>query len=381
MLMNALALLGQVNDGSSFSFPEQASGFAERSDWLYHAIFWISLAFFVPIVSLMVYFCVKYRRREGQGALPSPSHNTWLEVTWTVVPTFLLMWMFWEGAWAFLDLRTPPDDAPEILVRAKQWSWTFTYPNGDVSDELHLPVNKPVKFRMRSDDVLHSFFIPEFRQKWDVIPGRFSYTWAKPIRTTTDDKPFRLYCAEYCGDSHSNMKADVYVHNLTWDEIYEKYTKYEYGAAGIEPWQDGEHIYKLFGCSGCHSNDGSPKTGPSFLGGWKTEQLTDKGKVVVDATYVRQSILEPSAMIRDGFKNQMPNRFMGRQLTEDEIEYVIAYLKHLNGDESPAAEKSAADTKAEASDKEKAAGGPTKSSSEKSADVKSTDTKKTDESK
>ena len=185
MLSERLSLLSEANDGSSFSFPTQASTFAAKSDWLYHSIFWISFAFFAVIIVLMVYFVVKYRRREGERAEPSPSHNTWMEITWTLVPTVLLVWMFYEGALGFLNLRNPPADAIEIQVRAKQWSWAFTYPNGETYDTLHLAVNQPFKFRMRSDDVLHSFFIPEFRQKWDVVPGRYNETWVLPTRTST----------------------------------------------------------------------------------------------------------------------------------------------------------------------------------------------------
>ena len=338
MLFERLTLLGQTNDGSSFSFPTQASTFAEKSDWLYHAIFWISFAFFSVIIVLMVYFVIKYRRREGEPAERSPSHNTWLEVTWTLVPCVLLVWMFYEGALGFLDLRTPPDDAVEILVRAKQWSWTFTYPNSEETDTLHLALGQPVKFRMRSDDVLHSFFVPEFRQKWDVVPGRFNETWVIPTRTSTEAEPFHLYCAEYCGDSHSLMKAPVIVHDKSWKDVLKDHVFWdykEYDDLG-QPYINGEHLYKSLGCVGCHTNDGTPKTGPSFKGFWKSTQQTDKGPVVIDETYVRESILEPTAKIRSGFKPQMPNLFNGRKLTEKQIEYVIAYIKFLNGEIEPA---------------------------------------------
>lgn len=330
MLFERLSLFGETNDGSSLSFPTQASTFAEKSDWLYHAIFWISFAFFAVIIVLMVYFVIKYRRRDGEPAERSPSHNTWLEVTWTVVPCVLLVWMFYEGALGFLDLRTPPDDALEIQVRAKQWSWAFTYPNGETYDTLHLALNEPVKFRMRSDDVLHSFFIPEFRQKWDVVPGRFNETWAIPTRTSTAENPFRLYCAEYCGDSHSKMKSDVIVHDMTWKEIIDKYLTWD--PTKKQPFENGEHYYKSFGCIGCHSIDGSTKVGPSFKGFWKTEVQTDKGMVLVDENYVTKSIQEPIAEVRTGFKPQMPNVFNGRKLNIDEIEAIIAYIKFLNDD-------------------------------------------------
>ena len=359
-------LLGQTGDGSSYAFPEQASEFAHRTDEIFFGIFWISMFFFVLIITLTVYFCFKYRRREGQDALPSPSHNTWLEVTWTVLPTLLLVWMFWAGAQQFLELRTPPPAAKEIVVQASQWSWQFTYPDGSkTTDVLHLPVNQPVKFRLISTDVLHSFFIPEFRQKWDVIPGQYNSTWVKPIRTSDPDQPFRLYCTEYCGNEHSEMKADVHVHNKTWDEIYEQHTIFKPGEI---PHENGLHYFTFHGCQGCHSIDGTRKVGPTLKDAWGEMRDTDKGQVKFDENYVRESILEPNATVRNGFgpTSQMPSRYSS--MSNDEIEYLIAYIKFINGIESDAPSSEKKEPEEGASEDQPSGESGTQTSNEKSQD-------------
>ena len=127
-------------------------------------------------------------------------------------------------------MRRPPSQVVEILVTAKKWNWSFTYPNGHVDDVLHLAKGQPVVFRMKSEDVLHSFFIPEFRQKWDVVPGRFTKTWVTPTMTSTMEKPFHLYCAEYCGDEHSKMKKKVVVHDKSWQQVEKDHLFWPYEA-------------------------------------------------------------------------------------------------------------------------------------------------------
>ena len=166
---------------SEYWFPEAASDFAPNVDWLFMFIFWVSLIFFAAIVGVMIHFCIKYRRKGNQiETEPSPSHNTTLEIAWSVGPSILLVVMFWYGAEGFFNMRIPRDDAEEIQVTASRWNWKFTYPDGDSSAELHLVNNRPTKLVMQSTDVLHSMYIPAFRQKVDIVPGRYTYAYLTP---------------------------------------------------------------------------------------------------------------------------------------------------------------------------------------------------------
>ena len=156
-------------------FPEQASDFANAVDSLFMDIFWISLVFFVAIVAVMVYFCVVYRRKNGViDPQPSPSHNTNIEILWSVLPSLFLVYMFYVGAGTFWEMKVPKADSEEIQVIAFKYGWQFIYPNGDKTNELHLVQDQPVVLKMQSKDVLHSFFVPAFRQKQDIVPGRYT---------------------------------------------------------------------------------------------------------------------------------------------------------------------------------------------------------------
>ena len=179
----------KVHSGS-YWFPDQASTFAPNYDFLYMAILWISVVFFALIVGFMIYFCIKYRRREGVGPEPSSSHNTAIEIFWSVIPSIILVWIFYAGARDYFDMRVPFDDAEEIYVTANQFNWKFVYPDGDVSKELHIVVNRPVKLIMQSEDVLHGMFVPAFRQKMDIVPGRYTYAYLAPNRVGE----YRLAC-------------------------------------------------------------------------------------------------------------------------------------------------------------------------------------------
>lgn len=318
----------ELDWGGTLSFPEQASSFADRVDSLYMAIFWISAFFFILIVAVMVGFCVAYRRRPDRpNPEKSPSHNTTLELVWSIIPSFILIWIFVEGASGWFEMQKPVDNAYEIDVEAYQYGWNFTYPNGTVTTNLHLSLNQPVRLRFKSRDVLHAFFVPAFRQKCDVVPGRYTYTWVKPIR----DGKYRLYCAEYCGTEHSMMKRTVFVYPDSWDEVMEK-IEWDYaGKAETEEGriENGRKLYQIH-CSGCHSNDGTAKTGPSFYQIWgETHKFTNSADTVVDDNYIRQSVLEPQSQIVEGFQNatKMPS-FKGK-LGDEQIEWITAYIRSL----------------------------------------------------
>ena len=193
----------------AYWFQEPASEFAGAIDSLYMDIFWISLVFFVAIVGFMVYFCFKYRRRDGViDPQPSASHNTTIEILWSVLPSILLVYMFVEGAGTFWEMKVPKPNAEEIQVIAYKYGWQFVYPNGDTTSELHLVQDRPVVLKMQSKDVLHSFFVSAFRQKQDIVPGRYTYTYIEPNKAGQ----YRLSCNEYCGDGHSKMRTSCIVH-------------------------------------------------------------------------------------------------------------------------------------------------------------------------
>jgi cytochrome c oxidase subunit II len=315
--------------GGTFSFPEQASSFAERVDNLYMAIFWISAFFFVLIVAVMVGFCIVYRRRpERPDPEKSPSHNTTLELLWSIIPSFLLIWIFVEGASGWFEMNTPVDNSYEIDVEARQFGWTFTYPNGTVTNNLHLSLNQPVRLRFKSADVIHAFFVPAFRQKVDVVPGRYTFAWVKP----TLEGKYRLYCAEYCGQQHSDMRRTVFVYRDSWDEVMKKIEWDYQGKAQTEEGrlENGQKLYQIH-CSGCHSNDGTTKTGPSFYHIWgETHSFENTSETdVVDDNYIRESLLLPQAKIREGFggATQMPT-FQGK-LSDDQIAWLITYIRSL----------------------------------------------------
>lgn len=308
----------------TFWFPSSSSTVAPGVDSLFYLILGISFVFFVLIVAAMTYFVWRYRRRDGISPGHMAHHNTTLEVTWSVIPGLILVVIFYKGFTGYLDQRTPPADAVEIQVIAKKWSWAFRYPNGHVDTELHLPVATPVKFRLQSDDVIHSFFVPAFRVKMDCVPGRYTTAWAEATQTGE----YVLFCAEYCGTRHSDMLARVVVHE---SGEYESWlAKASDFLNTMTPEAAGKLLYQRRGCVQCHSDDGSAKAGggPSFKGTYGSSQpLTDGSTVVVEDNYIRESILNPMAKVRGGFRPVMPT-FQG-QLKDAEIDAIIAYIKSL----------------------------------------------------
>lgn len=310
-----------ANADAGFWFPPQGSTVAEHSDSVYFFILYVCTFFFVLIVSLMVLFMVKYRHRPGVEAEKTSTHNLTLELSWSVIPTLLTIVMFWVGFTGYIDMRTPPSDSYDINVIAKKWSWAFQYPNGWIESELHIPKGENVTLTMASDDVIHSLWVPAFRTKMDVVPGRYTQEWFKATRAGE----YPLMCAEYCGQKHSNMISKVIVHETRGD-----FDKWLQKASNIHdnktPVEAGEYFYKSRGCIQCHSLDGTPKNGPSFKGLYgKDEKMTDGSTVKVDDNYLRESILEPQASIVAGFRPIMPT-FKG-QLTDQDISAIIAFIK------------------------------------------------------
>ncbi len=308
-------------EDASYWFPQDASTFGHNIDFLFYAIFWVSTVFFVLICAFMFYFVVKYRRQPGVSPQPSSSHNTTLEIFWSVIPSIILVWFFYEGARGWYEMKIPPGDAEEIRVQASQFNWLFTYPDGDQSNELHLVINRPVKLIMESRDVLHSLFIPAMRQKQDIVPGRYTYAYVMPNR----EGVWRLSCTEYCGDNHSDMVSWCHVHK---DDATRK-SSTKWIVTDHKPWENGERLYKIH-CSGCHNINGVAATGPAFNDLWdRKEKIKGLGEVLVDENYVRESILEPNAKIVEGFDTPSKMQSFQGKLTNDDINFVISYLKHL----------------------------------------------------
>ncbi len=368
-LFNTLATAAPAS-GGTFWLPRAGSTTASNVDFMFMAITYLCYFFFALVVALMIIFVVRYRQR-GTNVVHhanASEHNTPLEVTWTVIPVILVVIIFFGGFKGYLALATPPANAYQIDVVAKQWSWTFKYPSGAISDDLVVPVGRPVKLVLRSDDVLHSLYIPDFRVKKDVVPARYNLLWFQALNATTLDangEPadfHRLYCTEYCGKDHSRMNRRVIVLNEADFTLWEKNQR-----VWLEKIPKDELYFKagpkLYArCASCHTLDGSPSTGPSWgphdglpaiwdrtekgltkVSGKPLSELIGAGKeFAVPEDYIRNSILQPNHLIVDGFAPGMPT-FQG-QLSDLGIDAIIGFMKHLNEfDAKGALKKPAAD--------------------------------------
>jgi cytochrome c oxidase subunit 2 len=313
-------LLAQMQD--TFWLPPQASSSSKIVDDLFNILMGVSIFFFALIIILMTIFVILFRRREGVAPSPSPSHNTKLELFWMVVPLLIVGFIFYHGVIGFMDLRVAPRYAYEIRVVGRQWIWIFEYPNGHKDEQLHVPVDQPVRLVMRSDDVVHGFYVPDFRVQMDVVPGRYTTVWFH----AKEPGEHGLYCAQYCGTNHSDMVSKVIVHP---PGEFEKWLA-EAGNQfkNLPPAEAGQQLYTRRGCGQCHSVDGTAGTGPSFKGIFGHPAFFEGGgSAPVDENYIRQSIVEPEARVVQGYKPVMPT-YKGI-LSDEEITYLIEYIKTL----------------------------------------------------
>ncbi|HVJ81082.1 MAG TPA: cytochrome c oxidase subunit II [Planctomycetia bacterium] len=312
-------------DQSTAYMPPQFSTVAPTIDWAFDVVLWISIVLFVLTIGVMLYLIWRYRARPGHQVEPSPHHNNALEIGWTLPTIPIVAVIFYVGVDGFVDMRTMPNNALEIKVVAKKWNWTFEYPGGIFHSELHVPKDRDVVLTMRSDDVIHSLYLPVCRVKQDVVPGRFSKLW---FNATVASESV-LFCTEYCGTDHSRMYTKFVVHESGG------YEKFLVEAADwrprMPPLEAGKMLYETRGCAGCHSADGGAKTGPTFKGSFGTSRdytgPAGAGKVVMDENYVRESILLPGAKIRAGFNPVMPT-YQG-QLKDYDIDAIITYIQSL----------------------------------------------------
>jgi cytochrome c oxidase subunit 2 len=305
--------------------PPQASTVAPAVDHLFDFILWLNIFFFVLITALAVWFVIKYRRKTpGQRAVGQMDHSAKLEWTWTVIPSLLILGLFVWGFRVYLDQQVAPANALEIKVTAEKWKWSFTYPNGaQTIGDLHVPVGQPVKLIMSSRDVLHSFYVPSFRLKQDVVPNRYTTLWFQ----ATETGPQQIFCAEYCGTSHSGMLGQVIVHPLQEYRDLEA-NNFDTGGGNKPPAEYGKELFQKFGCVACHNIDGTKNVGPALKGlVGRTESLADGTSVKADENYIRESVMDPTAKVVAGFQPIMPS-FKG-QVNDKQMDAIIAFIKSL----------------------------------------------------
>ena len=300
-------------------FPERASTIAPRVDALYFFLLAIAIFFGLLIAGLIVYYAVKFHRRSPDAVGARIHGGMVLEVTWTVVPLLITMVIFVWGASVYFAMARPPDETLNIYVVGKQWMWKFQHLDGQREiNELHVPVGRAVKLITTSEDVIHDFFVPAFRVKADVLPGRYVTIWFQPTRPGR----YHLFCAEYCGTRHSGMIGEVVVM-----EPNEYETWLSGGAAEGSLASAGAKLFQDLACNTCHRPDAQGR-GPVLEGLFgKTVTLQSGETVTVDEAYVRESILTPSAKITAGFQPIMPT-FQGL-VTEEQLLALIEYVKSL----------------------------------------------------
>ena len=301
-------------------FPESASTLAPRVDALYFFTLALTAFFSLLIFAAVLYMFVKYRRTpENQEG--DPIHgSTLLEIIWSVIPFLIVMLLFFWGAQVFWIGVSIPEDAREYLVTGKQWMWKIQHPEGHREiNTLHVPVGEKIKLTMTSEDVIHSFFVPAFRVKQDVLPGRYTQLWFEATKVGE----YHLFCTEYCGAEHSQMIGTVTV--MERDDYQDWLAG---GVVGSSPVASGEELFQQYACNTCHGT-GDTARGPSLVGIADTQVELDNGATLIrDVNYLRESIVRPSAKVVAGYQNLMPT-YQG-QITEEGISHLIAYVRSLN---------------------------------------------------
>lgn len=306
---------------ASTLMPPQASEIAGHVDSLYEFLVWASFISCVLVFGGFIYFSSKYKRKSETDKTAYISHSATLEFLWSFIPFVIFMVVFGWGFYIYKDMRTFPSDALEIAVQGKKWSWGFTYKSGRTSSgEFYVPVDTPVKLVMTSSDVIHSFFLPSFRNKQDVVPGRYTAMWFKADKKGT----FQVFCTEYCGDQHSAMLAKMHVVSR---EDFDQWLQND-PFKGLTMSQIGEQVYQKQ-CAVCHSLGSDKKVGPGWQGLFGAQrQFVDGTSGVVDENYLRESILNPNAKLPVGYENGGMISFAGA-LSETELMGVIEFIKNL----------------------------------------------------
>lgn len=307
---------------------QQASNFVSGVDRAFLIILGICFVFLIGLTFTMIWFIFRYNKKRNPQATQITG-STKLEVIWTVIPTILVLIMFYFGWAGWNPMKNPPSDSFEINVVARMWNFTFQYENGKKTDTLFVPMDKPVKLNLNSMDVIHSLYIPAFRVKEDVVPGREKFLWFIPQKEGVYD----LFCTEYCGLSHSYMLNSVKVlPQAEFDKWYTDTTAQKAAAVVDSPTAAGKRIMTNIGCFACHTVDGNKLVGPSFKGIYGHQVTVKTGgetrTITVDDEYLKRSILEPNADIVDGFNKGLMQPYQG-QLSDTEISQIIEYIKTL----------------------------------------------------
>jgi len=299
-------------------FPEQASTIARQTDALF-----IMLTIVCGLVSVLIFtaifvLAIVYRRRPDNELAQEEEAPKGLELAWIIIPFIFFMATFVWGSWLYFELARVPDNALDIYATGKQWMWKFQHPSGQREiDALHVPVGRPIRVTLASEDVIHSLFFPAFRTKVDVLPNRYRTLWFQATKTGR----FHIFCAEYCGTLHSGM--------IGWVEVMEPTDYQKWLAGGTEGSlaSQGEKLFQKYACNTCHTNDSTGR-GPALLGLYgSTVRLSNDATVDADDNYIRESILNPQAKIVQGFGPIMPT-FQG-QVKEEDLLKLLAYIKSL----------------------------------------------------
>jgi len=322
--------------------PPSASNFAAQHDFVFYTLCILSLFFTILVAAGVIFFAVKYRAGNKVDRSRPMYENLKIELTLTFIPLLLGLVMFWLGARLFVEMRTPPKDAQEIYVVGKQWMWHIQHSNGvRENNTLHVPVGKPIKLTMISQDVIHAFYIPAFRVQMHVVPGRYTMLWFN----ATKAGEYHLFCGMYCGTQHSEMGGKVIAMEPA------EYAKWlANGGESVAPMtmaQAGQRLYGQLGCSNCHAADSSPRA-PSLVGIWNTKRVfTDGSSLVADQEYLRESILRPYNHITAGYDETMPvyegseiasdtKNKAPRKLSEGDVLNLIAYIKSMGATDGKA---------------------------------------------
>ena len=306
-------------------FPEQASNFAPKVDGVFIFVLLTCLFFAVLVTLLIIFAAFKYKRTSPGEVGSTVEGNLLLEVGWTVIPLVIAMGMFAWGAVVYVNFRTAPEDTLNIYVVGKQWMWKLEQPNGKREiNELHVPLNRNIKLILGSEDVIHNFYVPAFRVKMDVVPGRYNTMWFRPTRIGK----YRFYCSQYCGTNHAVMTGWVTVMDPA---EYAAWLSNESGS--INPASAGEKLFEQLACNTCHLSNGTGRA-PSLNGVYGGKVLfADGTTAVADDAYIRESILQPKAKIVAGYQPVMPT-FQGL-VSEEQILNLTAYIKSLQSQPVP----------------------------------------------
>ena len=311
--------------------PVQGNSYATEVDSLYKLLLVASLISFILVIGGMVFFVLKYKRKSANDQTPYISHDHKLEFLWSFIPFLIFIFVFAWGWKLFREARTMPKDAFEIHVTGQKWAWNFEYKSGvsvtsssDNMDAFVVPVNTPIKLIMTSKDVLHSFFLPVFRIKQDVIPGRYTALWFEAEK----EGEFQVFCTEYCGDLHSMMLAKVKVVSMSeFEEWMQTHPSRALGQMTLA--EKGEYMVNKSACTACHNfNNNVKKIGPGLKGLFgKERQFEDGSTAIADANYIMESIYDPQKKYVKGFAGVNMNKYLKKDLSPEQISWIIEYIK------------------------------------------------------